>query len=322
MNSELRILFMGTPDFAVHILDYIIKHQYNVVGVVSVPDKPAGRGQKIHSSAVAKYAKKNQLNLLQPEKLKSKAFIQEIKDLDIDVSVVVAFRMLPREVWKLPKLGTFNLHASLLPQYRGAAPINHAIMNGETESGVTTFLIDEQIDTGNILLQESVKIESTDNAGDLHDKLMETGAKLVIKTLEGLEHKTLIPKPQKEAKDIKYATKIFKEDCAIPWDKSLLDIYNFIRGLSPYPVAWTHLYNKGKNRVLKVYKASIEKKNQDLKPGQIIIKDKKMGVAHKDGIIWLEEIQLEGKRRMSALDFLNGNNLSEHAEIRYIKTTV
>lgn len=315
MNSNLRILFMGTPDFAVYILDTIVKAGYDVVGVVSVPDKPAGRGQRIHTSAVAQYAKKHQLNLLQPKKLKSKKFLNTLKALEADVSVVVAFRMLPKEVWELPTLGTFNLHASLLPAYRGAAPINHAIINGETKTGVTTFLIDEKIDTGNILLQQKVAILPEDNAGSLHDKLMHTGGQLVLDTLVGLENKSLNPKPQEEAKTNQYASKIFKEDCLIPWDKSLIEIYNFIRGLSPYPVAWTYLHNQDQSKILKVYQATYEKIEHNYAINAIFESNKKLGVGHPNGIMWLNEVQLEGKRRMKALDFLNGNNLSPNAYV-------
>ncbi|MGI9527847.1 MAG: methionyl-tRNA formyltransferase [Weeksellaceae bacterium] len=315
MSSKLRILFMGTPDFALHILDTIIKNDFNVVGVVTVPDKPAGRGQKIQSSAVAKYAKENNLNLLQPAKLKSKAFLKAIEELNADIAVVVAFRMLPKEVWQMPHLGTFNLHASLLPAYRGAAPINHAIINGEKETGVTTFFIDEKIDTGNILLQEKVTIEPDENAGSLHDKLMETGAQLVIKTLNGLDKNELKPLPQKDATDIKYATKIFKEDCLIPWDKSLQEIHDFIRGMSPYPVAWTYLKNENSIKMLKIFESSYEIVDHTHPTLSIFEQDKKLGVAHPKGIIWLKQVQLEGKRRMSATDFLNGKNLADGARV-------
>lgn len=315
MKSNLRILFMGTPDFAVHILDSIVKNEFKVVGVVTVPDKPAGRGQRIHESAVAKYAKKHNLNLLQPPKLKAKSFLQNLEDLKVDIAVVVAFRMLPEEVWKLPRLGTFNLHASLLPQYRGAAPINWAIINGETQSGVTTFMIDEKIDTGNILLQEKVEILPTDNAGNLHDNLMHTGADLVIKTIEGLGDESLKAIPQKESSSLKPAPKIFKEDCRIDWTKSIEDIQNLIRGMSPYPASWTIISTQGNEKMLKIYSSNIEKIEHDRVPNSVFKEQNKLGVAHQDGIIWLEEVQLEGKRRMKSLDFMNGYPLDENSQV-------
>lgn len=315
MKSNLRILFMGTPDFAVHILDTMVKNDLNVVGVVTVPDKPAGRGQRIHESAVAKYAKKHDLNLLQPPKLKAKSFLQNLEDLKVDIAVVVAFRMLPEEVWKLPRLGTFNLHASLLPQYRGAAPINWAIINGETQSGVTTFLIDEKIDTGNILLQEKVEILPTDNAGNLHYNLMHSGADLVIKTIEGLGNESLKAVPQKDSSHLKPAPKIFKEDCRIDWTKSIEDIQNLIRGMSPYPASWTIISTQGNEKMLKIYSSNIEKIEHDRAPKSVFKEQNKLGVAHQDGIIWLEEVQLEGKRRMKSLDFMNGYPLDETSQI-------
>ena len=315
MKSNLRILFMGTPDFAVHILDSIVKNEFKVVGVVTVPDKPAGRGQRIHESAVAKYAKKHNLNLLQPPKLKAKSFLQNLEDLKVDIAVVVAFRMLPEEVWKLPRLGTFNLHASLLPQYRGAAPINWAIINGETQSGVTTFMIDEKIDTGNILLQEKVEILPTDNAGNLHDNLMHTGADLVIKTIEGLGDESLKAIPQKESSSLKPAPKIFKEDCRIDWTKSIEDIQNLIRGMSPYPASWTMISTQGNEKMLKIYSSNIEKIEHDRVPNSVFKEQNKLGIAHQDGIIWLEEVQLEGKRRMKSLDFMNGYPLDESSQV-------
>lgn len=315
MKSNLRILFMGTPDFAVHILDAIIQSNYQVVGVVSVPDKPAGRGQRIHESAVTKYAKKHQLNLLQPKRLKSKSFLQDLKNLEIDIAVVVAFRMLPKEVWEIPSLGTFNLHASLLPEYRGAAPINWAIINGETTSGVTTFLIDEKIDTGNILLQAKVDIFPQENAGDLHDKLMQRGASLVLETIEGLANRALEAIPQPHTNDLKPAPKIFKDDVRIDWTKPLQHIHNFIRGLSPYPTAWTMISTNNEMKLLKIYRASIEFKAHELAPNSVFKEGQKLGVAHPEGLIWLDEIQLEGKRRMNSLDFMNGYTLSNSSHV-------
>lgn len=315
MKNSLNVLFMGTPEFAVDVLDQIKNSNHNIVGVVSIPDKPAGRGQKIHESAVTKYAKKYNLNLFQPEKLKSKSFLAALEKLEIDVMVVVAFRMLPKVVWEIPAMGTFNLHASLLPLYRGAAPINWAIINGETTSGVTTFMIDEKIDTGNILLQREVDILPDDNAGDLHDKLMQVGGDLVIETLNGLADDTIIPKPQKKVNELKNAPKIYKEDCIVNWNLPMEKIYNFIRGLSPYPAAYTTLYNDNEQKNLKIYKTNIQYTCHAYIPKNVVIDNQNMGIAHKDGIIWLEEVQLEGKRRMDALDFANGFKFSSDARV-------
>ncbi len=310
MTKPLRIVFMGTPEFAVHVLDRIRKDYGQVVGVVSVPDKPAGRGRKLHSSAVSNYANQHHLPLLQPEKLKSAEFISELTNWQADVFVVVAFRMLPKKVWEIPAKGTFNLHASLLPQYRGAAPINWVIINGETMSGVTTFLIDEKIDTGNILLQEKVDITPTETAGELHDDLMHVGGDLVVKTLKGLEDNTIEAKPQITPPHLKLAPKIFKEDCQINWNSSLQDVYNLIRGLSPYPTAWTHLKQDDSTKTLKIYRVSVEYEKNSYAIGKILIHKDKLAIAHSEGFIYLEEIQLEGKRKMEVHDFLNGFKLT------------
>lgn len=315
MSTKPRILFMGTPEFAVHILDRIVQADHQVVGVVTVPDKPAGRGQKMHSSAVAKYAKKKDLKLLQPAKLKATSFLQELQALNIDIAVVVAFRMLPKVVWQLPKLGTFNLHASLLPNYRGAAPINWAVINGEKSSGVTTFLIDEKIDTGNILLQKSVEISPNDTAGILHDNLMKVGADLVLQTIDGLAQNEIIAKPQKESPDLKPAPKIFKEDTQIDWNKSLQEIHNLIRGMSPYPAAWTTISTQNDDKMLKIFSSEIEKTEHDYKAKTVFKANNKLGVAHPEGIIWLNEVQIEGKRRMKSLDFMNGYTLDESSQM-------
>lgn len=315
MKSDLRVLFMGTPDFAVHILHEILQANYNVVGVVSVPDKPAGRGQKMHESAVTKYAKEHNLNLLQPAKLKSKKFLEELKELNIDIAVVVAFRMLPAAVWQLPKLGTFNLHASLLPQYRGAAPINWAIINGETETGVTTFFVDEKIDMGSIILNKKVAILPDETAGELHDKLMIAGGELVVETLNKIDTHSIYPKRQKKMIALKDAPKIYREDCRVNWKNSLEAIHNFIRGLSPYPCAWTVISNDGEEKVLKIYSAQIQYSQHTFGQNHLFEDNQKLGIAHKDGIIWLNEIQLEGKRRMKSSDFLNGFNLNISAHV-------
>lgn len=303
----MRIVFMGTPEFAAICLKELIDSKHEVVGVVSVADKPAGRGRKLRQSAVAQLANEENLFLMQPTRLRDEAFIDQLKSLNADIFVVVAFRMLPKEVWQIPPKGTFNLHASLLPQYRGAAPINWAIINGETESGVTTFLIDEQIDTGNILLKEKVLILPNENAGDLHDKLVEVGKKLIIQTIDGLENKSIQAKPQEELVDLKPAPKIFKEDCQIDWNDSIENIHNKIRGLSPYPAAWTQLKKDEEIKVHKIYKGHYDKKqNPADKIHRISFENNQMIVHLKDGDFYIEEIQSEGKRRMSIHDFING----------------
>ncbi len=305
----MKVVFMGTPEFSAICLERILESQHEVVGVVSVPDKPAGRGQKLSQSAVSKLAIESNLILLQPEKLKNPEFVQSLKGLNADVFVVVAFRMLPKEVWQIPSKGTFNLHASLLPDYRGAAPINWAIINGETISGVTTFLIDEKIDTGNILLSNKVQILPEDNAGTLHDKLAETGKELIIKTLDGLEKGTIIPKSQPEVSEIKSASKIFREDCKINWSENLEKIHNKIRGLSPYPAAWSSVQMGGEKKQIKIYKGHFE--YGEINPeriNQVEFEKGKIKITHKEGFYFIEELQPEGKRRMNAQDFINGLN--------------
>jgi len=306
ITSIMRIIFMGTPDFAVASLEALIQSGEQVVAVVTVPDKPAGRGQKIHESAVKIFAAQHNIPVLQPVKLRDEAFLTELKSFQADLQVVVAFRMLPEMVWNMPKFGTINVHASLLPQYRGAAPINHAIINGEKESGVTTFLLQHEIDTGNILLSKKVAIKETDNAGDLHDKLMVAGAETLLQTIEQLKAGTLQPKPQDDliaAASLKHAPKIFKEDCKINWDQPTAQIYNFIRGLSPYPAAFTLLNDK----VLKIYRTEKELVNTPTIPGTIET-DKKsfLKIAAQDGYIIIYDLQLEGKKKMNVVDFLKG----------------
>ncbi|WP_333864649.1 methionyl-tRNA formyltransferase [Sphingobacterium sp.] len=302
----MRIIFMGTPDFAVASLEALIQSGEQVVAVVTVPDKPAGRGQKIHESAVKIFAAQHNIPVLQPVKLRDEAFLNELRSFQADLQVVVAFRMLPEVVWNMPKFGTVNVHASLLPQYRGAAPINHAIINGEKESGVTTFLLQHEIDTGNILLSKKVAIKETDNAGDLHDKLMVAGAETLIQTIQQLKAGTLQPKPQDDliaATSLKHAPKIFKEDCKINWDQPTAQVYNFIRGLSPYPAAFTLLNDK----VLKIYRTEKELVNTPTIPGTIET-DKKsfLKIAAQDGYIVISDLQLEGKKKMNVVDFLKG----------------
>jgi len=297
---------MGTPDFAVASLEALIQSGEQVVAVVTVPDKPAGRGQKIHESAVKIFAAQHNIPVLQPVKLRDEAFLNELRSFQADLQVVVAFRMLPEIVWNMPKFGTINVHASLLPQYRGAAPINHAIINGEKESGVTTFLLQHEIDTGNILLSKKVTIKETDNAGDLHDKLMVAGAETLLQTIQQLKAGTLQPKPQDDliaATSLKHAPKIFKEDCKINWNQPTAQVYNFIRGLSPYPAAFTLLNEK----VLKIYRTEKELVNTPTIPGTIET-DKKsfLKIAAQDGYIVISDLQLEGKKKMNVVDFLKG----------------
>lgn len=308
MNKDLRIVFLGTPDFAVANLKALVDDGQNIVGVITAPDKPAGRGKKIQQSAVKKYATEQNLNILQPSNLKDEEFINELKSLKADLNIVVAFRMLPEMVWNMPELGTFNLHASLLPQYRGAAPINWAIMNGETETGVSTFFLKHEIDTGNIIQQEKVSITPDMNVEVLHDTLMNLGAELVVKTVHDLVDGLIESTPQADiAEDIlKPAPKIFKPTCRIDWSRTGVDIHNHIRGLSPYPAAWSKLNGKS----LKVFKGQFEKaKHQhELKS---LHTDKKtyLKVAVQDGYYLLEEIQIEGKKRIKIGDFLRGYQL-------------
>lgn len=302
----MRIIFMGTPDFAVASLEALIQSGEQVVAVVTVPDKPAGRGQKIHESAVKIYATQHHIPVLQPTKLRDEAFLAELKSYQADLQVVVAFRMLPEVVWNMPRYGTINVHASLLPQYRGAAPINHAIMNGEKESGVTTFLLQHEIDTGNILLAEKVGISETDTAGDLHDNLMVAGAGTLLRTIQQLKEGSLQPKSQDEiipAETLKHAPKIFKEDCKINWDQPTAAVYNFIRGLSPYPTAFT-LHN---DKVLKIYRTEKEQTATLATPGTVETDQKNyLKFATQDGYISVLELQLEGKKKMNVVDFLKG----------------
>lgn len=313
--ETLRIIFMGTPDFAVGILDILVKNEYNIVGVITAPDRPAGRGRKLNESAVKKYAVDNGINVLQPTNLKNDDFLETLKSLNANLQIVVAFRMLPKVVWNMPKYGTFNLHASLLPQYRGAAPINWAIINGETKTGVTTFFIDEKIDTGAIILQDETSIEKTDNAEDLHDRLMNLGAKTVLKTVERIQNDNFKTTKQPNHDNLKLAYKIHRETCEIDWSKPIEDIYNFIRGLSPYPAAWTTLENANSKIITKIYKANIILEQHNLEIGALVFNKKEMKVAVKEGYLNLEEIQLQGKKRMHVKDVLNGLNLEENAKM-------
>jgi len=302
----MKIVFMGTPDFAVASLDALVQANFDVVAVVTAPDKPAGRGQKLSESAVKKYAVEKGIAVLQPEKLKNPEFIEQLKSYQADLQVVVAFRMLPEVVWNMPPKGTINLHGSLLPQYRGAAPINHAIINGEKESGVTTFFLTHEIDTGNIILSESTPIADNETAGDLHDKLMHIGANLLVKTLKAIEAGEVSEQPQPQSGNLKHAPKIFKEDCKIDWNNPAQMIYNLIRGLSPYPTAFTFLNDK----TLKIFKAEIEHKEPGIVAGGFLTDGKTfLKFAAKDGFIKLLDIQYEGKKRMPIEDFLRGIRL-------------
>ena len=314
--EALRIVFMGTPDFAVAILDKLVQNSYNVVGVITAPDKPAGRGRKLNESAVKQYATAHNLPVLQPTNLKDETFLSELKGLNANLQIIVAFRMLPRAVWEMPKYGTFNLHASLLPHYRGAAPINWAIMNGETETGVTTFYIDDKIDTGEIILQEKTSIDPDETAGELHDKLMHLGASLVLKTVELIKANQVKPIKQPQTGDLKLAYKIHKETCQINWFLSISNIFNHIRGLSPYPAAWTTLYNGDEELFLKIYAAAKEQQEHQLETGQLIFDKKNLKVAVEGGYIQLKEIQLPGKRKMATHEVLNGLNLLNNAYVR------
>jgi len=332
----IRIIFMGTPEFAVASLNALVSSGYNIVAVITAPDKPAGRGMKMTETAVKKYAAKHGLKILQPEKLKNPEFLEELESLNADLQIVVAFRMLPEVVWSMPPMGTVNLHASLLPQYRGAAPINWAIINGEKETGVTSFKLQHEIDTGNILLQEVIPIAENETAGELHDRMKEIGAQLLVKTVEGLANGTLQEKPQEniqhsifnpdsyrdqssfEGTDseltpdsyrdhnsqlLKHAPKIFTATCEIDWRKSVDEIYNLIRGLSPYPAAFTELGDK----TLKVFKSEKEIAIPTSRPGRWETDQKTfLKFACKDGYIHLKDLQLEGKKRMMIEDFLRG----------------
>ncbi|MGB8190560.1 MAG: methionyl-tRNA formyltransferase [Chitinophagaceae bacterium] len=305
-NTPLRIVFMGTPEFAVASLDALVNAGLNIVGVITAPDKPAGRGMQLQQSAVKKYAVDKGLNILQPEKLKNPQFLDELKALNADLQFVVAFRMLPELVWNMPPLGTINLHASLLPQYRGAAPINWAVINGEKETGATTFKLQHEIDTGNILLQEKLAIGEDETAGELHDRMKLAGAGLLIKTVQGLGDGSLKETPQEFLSGntiLKHAPKIFTDTCRIDWNKPVDEIFNLVRGLSPYPAAFTHVDGK----LLKIFKATKEKISPVISPGEFDTDGKSyFRFAATDGYLSVSELQMEGKKRMSVEDFLRG----------------
>ena len=310
--SDLRIVFMGTPDFAVAPLNAVIKAKYNVVGVITAPDRPAGRGRKLNESAVKKFALENNLKILQPTNLKDETFISELESLKANLHIVVAFRMLPKIVWQMPKYGTFNLHASLLPDYRGAAPINWAIINGETKTGVSTFFIDEKIDTGEVILQKETLITENETIGELHDKLMKIGSNLVVETLE-LIKKGNVQTFKQTSEDHKIAPKIFTETCKIDWSQPINQIYNLIRGLNPYPAAWTMLHNDSNGIKVKIYNAKKETETHSLKVGQIVSSKHSIKVAVNGGYIIIDSLQLANKKKMDTRSLLNGFEFSENA---------
>ena len=315
-KQDLRIVYMGTPDFAVEPLRKLVEGGYNVVGVITMPDKPIGRHQtELSASPVKQYAVEHGLKVLQPAKLKNPDFIEELRSLQADLQIVVAFRMLPEVVWAMPRLGTFNLHAALLPQYRGAAPINWAIINGDTQTGITTFFLDHDIDTGSVIQRVPVPILDTDNAEDVHDKLMYLGSDLVVETVDNILADRVHPIPQEELvsdEPLRPAPKIFKETCRIDWSLGVKRTYDFIRGLSPYPAAWTELLVNGKKSVLKVYATTKEFTTSSESVGTVLTDGKTyLKVALTDGYLHLQTLQLAGKKRMEVADFLRGFHATE-----------
>ena len=319
--DQLRIVFMGTPEFAVQSLDVLIRNNYNVVGVVTMPDKPAGRGLQLQQSDVKKYALDKGLTILQPEKLKEESFLDQLRALKADLQIVVAFRMLPEVVWNMPRLGTINLHGSLLPQYRGAAPINWAIINGEKETGVTTFFLQHQIDTGKIIFREKTQIGENDTAGEIHDRLMNIGAELILKTIRSIE-KGVYPQIDQsefvaENEEIKHAPKIFKEDCKIDWRKPLNEIHNLIRGLSPYPAAFTEFISPDdKIHPVKIFIERMEAETHHYFIPSIVTDSKKqLKIAVKGGYIDILELQVAGKKRLSVVEFLRGFQINSEWKI-------
>ena len=312
---DLRIVFMGTPEFAVSTLDAIISNGFNVVGVITAPDKPAGRGRKLSESAVKTYALSKGLTILQPTNLKNENFIAQLNALKANLQVVVAFRMLPKVVWQMPEYGTFNLHASLLPNYRGAAPVNWAIINGETKTGVSTFFIDEKIDTGEMILQQEVEISKTETAGELHDILMITGSHLVVSSLNLIKDDKASTTPQDDRSNVKTAYKLDKDNCYINWNNTVQDIYNQVRGLNPYPAAWCLLENGDEELNIKVYQAEPLECNHNYAIGTLINTKDEVKVAAQNGLVLLTEIKLPGKRNMDIKSLLNGFNFQPEAKM-------
>jgi len=315
-KRDLRIVFMGTPDFAVATLKALIDHNYKVVGVITAPDRPAGRGQKLRASAVKQFALEHNLNVLQPKNLKAESFLEELKALNANLQIIVAFRMLPEVVWQMPEYGTFNLHASLLPQYRGAAPIHWAIIYGETKTGVTTFFIDEKIDTGAIIKSVEINIENKTTVGELHDELMAIGSQLVIETVEQIETDSVTTTIQPQNEDLKTAYKLNRDNCKIDWSQPIDTIYNKIRGLNPFPTAWCYLDNKEKDLLsVKIYGIEKLEEKHNNEVGMIISTKEELKIACKGGYISIIEIQLPGKRKMEVKSLLNGFNFSEFAKL-------
>ncbi|MFT2009554.1 methionyl-tRNA formyltransferase [Pontibacter sp. 13R65] len=308
MPQELRIVFMGTPDFAVPTLQILVENGYNVVAVITAPDKPAGRGQKLHQSPVKEYAVSQQIPVLQPTNLKAESFLEELRSYKANLQIIVAFRMLPEVVWSMPELGSFNIHGSLLPQYRGAAPINWAIINGEKETGVTSFFLKHEIDTGDMLFQEKLPILEEDDFGSVYEKLKHEGAKLALKTVRAIEQGPVEAQPQQHADGHKHAPKIFKETCEINWNQPAVQVRNFIRGLSPYPAAWTRLQGK----TFKIFKTEVLSGTAEgLEPGQIKTDNKTyLHVQTADNMLAIHDLQMEGKKRMQLSDFLRGFNFT------------
>lgn len=313
MKNNLRVAFMGTPEFALASLRALLESGHSVVVVVTAPDRPAGRGRKLRPSAVKVFAQQHGIPVLQPEKLKDPDFLSALKKYEADVQVVVAFRMLPRVVWAMPASGTFNLHASLLPDYRGAAPINWALINGETQSGVTTFFIDEKIDTGNIILQKTLGIGPDETAGELHDRLMEQGAGAVVETVGLIKAGTVTTRRQKHLDSAKNAPKLTRENCRLQWNSPHMEVFNKIRGLSPYPGAWTLLVNDLEQVSVKIFRAIPADIPQNGKPGQLKVEDKRLFSATAEGWLEIQELQLPGKKRMHAKEVLNGLKIQKNA---------
>ena len=311
--EKLRIVFMGTPEFAVGILDAILKSNYEVAGVITAADKPSGRGQKIKYSAVKEYALENNLRLLQPINLKDENFLAELKSLNANLQIVVAFRMLPKVVWEMSTLGTFNLHASLLPNYRGAAPINWTIINGDTRTGVTTFFIDDKIDTGAIILSNELAISPEENAGQLHDRLMNLGCQTVIETLVLIESGNVNPTIQSDSSELKTALKLNKDNCKVDWSKPGIQIYNLIRGLSPYPTAWCMIKDGEQEWNVKIYEVRFQKEQHNLKIGKLLVAKKELKIVVEDGFVFIDTIQFPGKKKMSISELLNGIHFTENA---------
>ncbi|MBV7267731.1 methionyl-tRNA formyltransferase [Winogradskyella luteola] len=315
-KRDLRIVFMGTPDFAVAALKALLDNGYNVVGVITAPDRKAGRGQKLRASAVKEFALEHNLHIMQPKNLKAESFIEDLKSLNANLQIIVAFRMLPKVVWQMPEYGTFNLHASLLPQYRGAAPIHWAIINGETKTGVTTFFIDEKIDTGAIVLKDETEITGDMTVGELHDKLMAIGSNLVIKTVQLIETDEVTTTIQPKSKDLKTAYKLNRDNCKIDWSQSLDTIYNKIRGLNPFPTAWCYLDNdEDEQLAIKLYDVKKEIASHEYAAGLIFTTKDELKVSCAGGYIKVKEMQLPGKRKMDIKPLLNGFEFSESAKL-------